>query len=147
MFKGFFLSGVITVVVLVVVLTSLRKSGAFGMSKKKQELAARLSATGTKARAWIMAIQPTGTVINMINIQCDVGFRLEPLAGGQPFDVQKRMLLSQTAMPRIGECWPSWFDPTDPSQFVVGQPTAMTPEAIATLREFGIPTPFDPPRA
>lgn len=145
MFKGFALSAVITVVVLVVVLISLRKSGVFGMSKKKQ-LATQLAATGTKARAWIVAIQPTGTVVNMINIQCDVAFRLEPLAGGQPFDVQKRMLLSQTAMPRIGDCWPSWFDPTDPSQFAVGQPTAMTPEAIATLREFGIPTPFDPPK-
>ncbi len=147
MYSGFALSAVISIVVLVVVLASLRKSGAFGMSKKKQQHAAQLAATGTKARAWIIAIQPTGTVVNMINIQCDVAFRLEPLAGGQPFDVQKRMLLSQTAMPRIGDCWPSWFDPTDPSQFAVGQPTAITPEAIATLREFGIPTPFDPPRA
>ncbi|MCY7299808.1 MAG: hypothetical protein LH616_11420 [Ilumatobacteraceae bacterium] len=146
MYTGFAISAVITVLVLGIVLTSLRKSGAFGMSKKKQQQAAQLAATGTKARAWILAIQPTGTVVNMINIQCDVAFRLEPIRGGQPFDVQKRMLLSQTAMPRIGDCWPSWFDPTDPSQFAVGQPTAMTPEAIATLREFGIPTPFDSPR-
>ncbi|MGB8860582.1 MAG: hypothetical protein WCC60_15080 [Ilumatobacteraceae bacterium] len=138
---------VFSLLIVVVVFASLRKSGAFGMSKKKQQQAVQLMQTGTKARAWIVAIQPTGMVVNMINIQCDVAFRLEPLHGGQPIDVQKRMLLSQTAMPRIGECWPAWFDPSDPSQFAVGQPTAMTQETVATFREFGIPTPFDPPRA
>jgi len=135
-----------TVVILVLVFSTLRKSGAFGMSKAQQQKAAQLTVTGTKARAWIIAIQPTGMVVNNINIQCDVAFRLEPIHGGQPFDVQKRMLLSQTAMLRIGECWPSWFDPADPSQFAVGQPTAYTQETIATFREFGIATPFDPPR-
>lgn len=141
------LSVALPIVITIVVLVGLRKSGAFGMSKKKQQQAQQLMATGTKARAWIVAIQPTGMVLNNINIQCDVFFRLEPLQGGQTYDVQKRMYLAQTAMPRIGECWPSWFDPSDPTQFAVGQPNAYTPEAVATLREFGIATPFDPPRA
>lgn len=138
---------VFTVLILVVVFGSLRKSGAFGMSKKKQAQAMQLMQTGTKARGWIMAIQPTGMVVNMINIQCDVYFRLEPIHGGQPIDVSKRMLLAQTSMPRIGECWPAWFDPADPQQFVVGQPQAITPEQVAIFREFGIPTPFDHPTA
>jgi hypothetical protein len=136
-----------SILVVIVVMIALRKSGALGMSKKKQEQALQLTQTGTKARAWIMAIQPTGMVVNMINIQCDVAFRLDPIHGGQPFDVQKRMLLSQTAMPRIGECWPAWFNPANPAEFAVGQPAAMTPDTVATFREFGIPTPFDPPRA
>lgn len=142
-----FISIAFSILVVVIVLASLKKSGAFGMSKKKQEQALQLTQTGTKARAWIMAIQPTGMVVNNINIQCDVTFRLDPIHGGQPFDVQKRMLLAQTSMPRIGDCWPSWFNPANPQEFAVGQPNAMTPESIATLREFGIATPFDPPRA
>lgn len=136
-----------TVLILVVVFGSLRRSGAFGMSKKKQAQAMQLMQTGVKARAWIMAIQPTGMVVNMINIQCDVYFRLEPIHGGQPIDVSKRMLLAQTSMPQIGACWPSWFDTNDPTQFAVGQPQGITPDQVALFREFGIATPFDPPRA
>ncbi len=117
------------------------------MSKKKQAQAQQLMSTGTRARAWILAIQPTGTVLNNINIQCDVAFRLQPLQGGPTYDVQKRMYLPQTSMPRIGDVWPSWFDPSDPSQFAVGQPNAYTAESVAVLREFGIATPFDPPRS
>ncbi len=135
-----------SILITVFVLGMARKSGAFGMSKKKQQLALQLTLTGTKARAWIMAIQPTGTVVNMINIQCDVAFRLEPIHGGQTFDVQKRMLLAQTSMPRLGDVWPSWFDPTNPSVFAVGQPNAITPEQIALFREFGIATPYDRPQ-
>ncbi len=136
-----------SLLIVVVVILTLRKSGAFGMSKKQQQLAMQLTQTGMKARAWIMAIQPTGMVVNMINIQCDVYFRLEPLMGGAPFDVSKKMLIPQTSMPRIGECWPAWYDPQNPQTFAVGQPTAFTPEQVQLFREFGIPTPFDPPRA
>ena len=132
-------------VVLVVTLVVLRSSGAFGMSKAKRNQAQQLFQTGRKARATIMAVQPTGMVVNNINIQCLVYFRLQPLDGGPPFDAQKKMLISQTAMPRIGDTWPSWFDPMDPTQFAVGQPTAITPEQVALFREFGIPHPYDRP--
>jgi len=137
---------VFTALILIVVFGSLKKSGAFGMSKKKQAQAMQLMQTGMKARAWIMGIQPTGMVVNMINIQCDVYFRLEPIHGGQPIDVSKRMLLAQTSMPRVGDVWPSWYDAADPTQFAVGQPQGFTPEQVAIFREFGIPTPFDRPQ-
>jgi hypothetical protein len=75
----------ITVVALVVVLTSLRKSGAFGMSKAKRELAGELMSTGEKGRATIIAIRPTAMVVNNINVQCVLHFRIEPIRGGQPF--------------------------------------------------------------
>ena len=134
----------IIVVVFIFTFFMLRKSGAFGMSKKKQALAQQLMATGRKARAMILAIQPTGMVVNNINIQCVVTFRLEPIQGGQPFDAQKTMLLAQTSMPRIGDVWPSWFNPTNPAEFAVGQPSAITPEQVAIFHEFGIPHPLDP---
>ncbi|MCU1501269.1 MAG: hypothetical protein JWM12_623 [Ilumatobacteraceae bacterium] len=131
--------------VLVITFVSLRKAGAFGMSRAKEVQAVQLMQTGRKARAMIMGVQPTGMVVNNINIQCIVTFRLEPLDGSTPFDAQKKMLVSQTAMPRIGETWPSWFDPSDQFQFAVGQPTAITPDQVGLFREFGIPHPLDRP--
>lgn len=133
----------ITVVVLVVVLTSLRKSGAFGMSKAKRELAGQLMATGEKGRATIIAIRPTGMVVNNINVQCVLHFRIEPLRGGQPFDGEKKCLLSEVAMPRIGDTWPCWYDPMDHTKFAVGQPTEITPQQIQLFHEFGIRHPMD----
>ena len=134
----------IIVVVFAFTFVMLRKSGALGMSKKKQALAQQLMQTGQKARAMILGIQPTGMVVNNINIQCVVTFRLQPLQGGQPFDAQKTMLLAQTSMPRIGDQWPSWFNPANPAEFAVGQPSMVTPEQVAIFHEFGIPHPLDP---
>ena len=132
-------------VVLVVTFVVLRNSGAFGMSKGERDQAMQLMQSGRRARATIMAVQPTGMVVNNINIQCIVSFSLQPLDGAPPFGAQKKMLISQTAMPRLGEVWPSWFDPMDPTQFVVGQPTAITPEQVAMFRDFGIAHPLDRP--
>ena len=127
----------ITVVVLVVVPTSLRKSGAFGMSKAKRELAGELMSTGEKGWATIIAIRPTAMVVNNIHVQCVLHFRIEPIRGGQPFDGEKKSLLSQVAVPRIGDIWPCWYDAMDHTKFAVGQPTEITPQQIQ-LFEFGI---------
>jgi hypothetical protein len=102
-----------------------------------------LIATGEKARATILTIQPTGTVVNNINIQCRLQFRIEPLRGGQPFQGEKKSLIPQTAMPRIGDVWPCWFNPANPAEFAVGQPTQITPEQVALFHEFGIRHPLD----
>ena len=139
--------GVVTAVIVVAsigfAVYMIRKSGALGPSKAKRELAAQLVQTGSKARAMILAIQPTGTVVNNINIQCHVRFRLDPLHGGMPFEGDKTMLIAQTSMPRIGDIWPSWYNPADVTQFAVGQPESINAEQIATFREFGIPHPLD----
>jgi hypothetical protein len=136
-------SVVFTVLVIVFVLAMFKKSGAFGPSKAKREQAANLVATGHKGRALILSIQPTGTVVNNINIQCRIHFRIEPLQGGAPFDGEKTTLIPQTSMPRIGDIWPCWYDPMDRTQFAVGQANAITPDQIALFREFGIPHPLD----
>lgn len=134
---------VISVVVLVVVLGAVKKSGAFGPSKAKRELAQQLIATGEKGRAMILSVQPTGMVVNNINVQCVLRFRIEPLRGGQPFEGEKKSLISQVMMPRIGDVWPCWFNSSDHTQFAVGQPSQITPEQVALFHEFGIPHPLD----
>ncbi|MCU1395395.1 MAG: hypothetical protein JWM34_3823 [Ilumatobacteraceae bacterium] len=138
------LSVALPVVIIVIVITALKRSGAFGPSKAQKALAQQLIATGEKGRAMVLAVQPTGTVVNNINIQCVLRFRIDPLRGGQPFEGTKKSLISQAAMPRIGDVWPCWFNPSDHTQFAVGQPTQITPEQVALFHEFGIPHPMDP---
>jgi hypothetical protein len=132
----------VPVLITLIILFAMRRT-IFGPSKKQQQQAADLVATGRKARATILRIEPTGMVVNNINIQCWVTFRLEPLDGGAPFEGRKKMLINQTQMPRAGDVWPSWISPTDPTLFAVGMPDGAQPEQIPVYREFGIPHPLD----
>jgi Protein of unknown function (DUF3592)/Short C-terminal domain len=119
------------------------RSHVFGMSKEKQAQAQQLVATGSKARARILQIRPTGMIVNEINIQCMVTFQLEPIHGGAPFPGEKKMMINQTQMPRVGDVWPAWYDAADPTQFAVGMPDGASPDQIPIFREFGIPHPLD----
>jgi len=132
---------VVPLVITFVVLKNVRS--AFGMSPEKQAQAQNLVATGQKARAMILKVQPTGMIVNEINIQCLVDFQLTPLSGGAPFPGQKKMMINQTAMPRVGDVWPCWYDAVDPTQFAVGMPDGLSQEQVAVFREFGIPHPLD----
>lgn len=132
---------VVPLVITFVVLKNVRS--AFGMSPEKQAQAQNLVATGQKARAMILKVQPTGMIVNEINIQCLVDFQLTPLSGGAPFQGQKKMMINQTAMPRVGDVWPCWYDAVDPTLFAVGMPDGLSQEQVAVFREFGIPHPLD----
>ncbi len=103
-----------------------------------------LQATGRRARARIVEVRPTGVVLNHINLQLQMRFRLEPLDGGAPLDGEKVVTMSQANMPRVGDVWPAWIDRSDPSVFAVAAPMSGAPEVIALFREFGIPHPLDP---
>ena len=122
------------------------RSSLSGGSKKQMAQAQDLMTTGSKARAKILRIDPTGMVVNNINIQCWVTFQLEPLTGGAPFSAQKKILINQTKMPRVGDVWPAWYSPTDQTLFAVGMPDGASPEQIPLLREIGIPHPLDEPK-
>jgi hypothetical protein len=120
-----------------------RVGSMMGTSPEKQAKAQKLVETGAKARATIMAIQPTGMIVNHLNIGCNVTFRLDPLDGSQSFQATKQIFINQTQMPRIGDMWPAWFDRSNPQEFAVGQPQLGDPSTIPVFREFGIPHPFD----
>src|SRR5204862_1150995 len=111
------LAVIVPIIITVVVLKNVAGSGAFGMSKEKQAQAQNLVATGAKARAMILKVQPTGMIVNEINIRCLVDFQLTPLVGGAPFQGQKKMMINQTAMPRVGDVWPCWYNPANPAEF------------------------------
>lgn len=136
------ISVAIPLIITFVVLRNVRK--AFGGSPEQQAKAANLVETGSKARAKIVRIEPTGMIVNHINIQCVVDFQLEPLYGGAPFAGQKKIMINQTQMPRVGDVWPCWYNPADPTEFAVGMPDGASAEQIPVFREFGIPHPLDP---
>lgn len=112
-------------------------------SKKQQEMAAELRTTGSKARAQIAAITPTGTVVNQIYVRTTLRFEISPLHGGPPFDGEKTVFIDQTNQPRVGDVWPCWYVHDDPTVFALGQPTGDAREHIQVFREFGIPHPLD----
>ena len=149
------MDGIVTMTVIIIVASFalaigitifvVRKVGhALHGSPEKQAQAQQLVASGEKARATILSITPTGTVINHLNIGCDVRFRLDPLSGAPSFEAPKQMYINQTQMPRIGDVWPAWYDASDPGTFAVGMPQLGDPSTIPVFREFGIPHPFDP---
>ena len=113
-----------------------------GGSKEQQALAKRLFESGSRARATILSIEPTGMVMNEINIKCRVRFRLDPLDGGADFDGEKTFFINQTQMPRVGDVWPAWYDATDPSTFAVGQPNLGDPQTQQIFEDFGIAHPL-----
>lgn len=125
-----------------VIIKALSRKGVFGNSPAQLAEATQLMQTGTKARAWVLAVQPTGLVINSYKFAIDVLFRLEPVHGGPTRDQVKHMVLPITQLPRLSDCWPAWLDPTDPTKFAVGVPESINAEQIAIFREFGIVTPF-----
>jgi Short C-terminal domain/Protein of unknown function (DUF3592) len=133
---------VLPLIITFAVLWYVRRN-VFGVSKEKQAKAQELVATGQKARAQILNVRPTGMIVNEINIQCVVTFQLTPIHGGAPFQGEKKMMINQTQMPRVGDVWPAWYDATDPTTFAVGMPDGASPEQIPIFREFGIPHPLD----
>ena len=114
-----------------------------GTSKADEAKIERLMTTGSKARATLTAITPTGLTVNNFNVQVNVDFWLEPLDGSPPFEASKKIFCLETQFPRQGDVWPSWYDPADHSTFAVGSPGKLDPQQIALYREFGIEHPLD----
>lgn len=133
---------VFSLVIVALMLNRVRR--ASGGTKKQRENARRLVETGAKAQATVLAVNPTGLIVNHINLECRVDFQLTPLDGSPAFTGQKKMMINQAQMPRAGDRWPCWYDLADPTQFAVGQPSGADPQQIPVFREFRIPHPLDP---
>lgn len=142
MLPGLIIGSTLLIIVLSFWLARVLGRRMMGQIPAKQEAVEHLMQTGAKARAWVIAVAPGGLVVNSFHFSVEVTFRLDPLHGGTSYEVAKQMLLPITSLPRLGDCWPAWFDAADPTQFAVGVPAAITPEQIAIYREFGIVTPF-----
>ena len=87
---------------------------AFGR-KKKEEQALNLVQNGARGIGTVLTVQDTGMSVND-NPRVRMTFRVEPLDGTPPFEAQKTKVVSRVEIPRSGDRYPVWFDPSDPTE-------------------------------
>jgi hypothetical protein len=87
---------------------------AFG--KKKREKAQALFETGSRGVGEVVDVADTGMTIND-NPRVKMRFRIEPLDGGAPFEAEKTTTVSRVEIPRVGDRFPTWYDPADASSW------------------------------
>jgi Short C-terminal domain len=84
---------------------------AFGRGKK--EKAKNLLETGSRAIGVLQDVRDTGVTINELNLRVKMRFRIEPLDGSAPFEGEKTSTVNRAQIPRAGDRYPVWYDPTD----------------------------------
>ena len=98
----------------------------------KQRRAANLLANGVEAIGTALNVDDTGVTINN-NPRVKVRFKIEPTNGMPPFEAEKTVTVSRLNIPRVGDRYPVWFDPTDPRQWAFG--TGMDESASPRVRK------------
>ena len=79
-----------------------------------------LAMTGLEASAEVVAIQDTGTLINM-NPVVTLTLKVTPTMGMPAFDTTGNSVVSKIAIPRKGDTIKIKYNPANPSEFVVMQ--------------------------
>lgn len=98
--------------------------------RERTRLAARLLAEGRPAIATIAGVADTGITVNK-NPQVRLTVRIDPEDGNPAFDGQKTVVVPRVEIPRRGQRFPAWYDPADPSQFVlVTEPDESAPPQV-----------------
>jgi hypothetical protein len=85
----------------------------FGNKRKKAE---NLVANGSRAVGTITDIQDAGMTVND-NPRVRLRFRVDPLDGSAGFDAETQTV-SRVQIPQIGQRYPIFYDPADPSSCV-----------------------------
>src|SRR5215208_148719 len=85
-----------------------------GLFTNKRKQAEQLFETGSKGVGTVLQVQDTGMTVND-NPRVKMLFRVEPLDGGAAFDAQKTKTVSRVEIPRQGDRYPIWYDPSDPA--------------------------------
>jgi hypothetical protein len=86
----------------------------FGRGKK--EKARNLIENGSKGVGVVLTVHDTGMTINE-NPRVKMSFRIEPLDGSPPFEPEKTSTVSRVEVPRTGDRYPVWYDPSDPTSW------------------------------
>ena len=82
--------------------------------KKKREKAMNLMQTGSRGIGTVLNVQDTGMTMND-NPRVKMTFSVEPLDGSPVFEASKTTFVSRVEIPRTGDRYPVWYDPSDPS--------------------------------
>jgi hypothetical protein len=100
----------------------------FGSKRKKAEA---LFANGSKGVGVLLSVQDTGVTMND-NPRVKMVFRVEPIDGSGAFEAQKTATVSRVQIPRPGDRYPVWYDPTDHDSFAYA--TVATDEGRDQIR-------------
>ena len=118
----------------------------------KRMRAARLLQHGAHGTGTVLAVEDTGVLINN-NPRLRMTFRIEPADGiTPPFEATKTATISRFELPRVGERYPVWFDPENPSKwmFATNVPDSIAAQhpglrKIVELAKQGARQPVPPP--
>ena len=103
-----------------------------GLFRSKRKKAKELFETGAKGAGTVLNVENTGMTVND-NPRVKLTFRVEPLDGGDAFDVTKTSTVSRVAIPRRGDRYPVWYDAQDSSTWAYG--TVDNDEGRASMRQ------------
>src|SRR5207244_208103 len=100
------------------------------MFKSKRKQAAELVENGKQAAGTIVNVEDTGITIND-NPRVHLTFQIKP-PDEPPFEARKTVTVSRVQIPRPGETYIVWYDPTDHGKLAYGVPqTAEAQAAVA----------------
>jgi hypothetical protein len=103
-----------------------------GLFTNKKKQAENLLQTGSRGAGTVISVQDTGMTVND-NPRVRMVFRVEPLDGSPAFDAEKTKTVSRVEIPRQGERYPVWYDPSDPSKWAFA--TIADDQGRATIRQ------------
>ena len=121
-------------------------------ARQKAKRAAGLVTNGTQAVGTVIDVNDTGVTINN-NPRVKLRFKIEPTDGTAPFEAAKTVTVSRVEIPRAGDRYPVWFDPSDHGSWAFG--SDVTGEADPAVRRLfalagrmgaspPVPAPADP---
>lgn len=113
--------------------TGLLPLGLGLLGKRKADDAAWLIANGRQGIGRIASVQDTGVTVND-NPRVRLTMQVQPTDGSPPVTLEKTLVVSRVAVPRVGESFPVWFDPARPSRWAFGTDLqASAPAAVQAL--------------
>jgi len=83
-----------------------------GIFTNKKKQAEDLFTNGSRGVGTVLSVRDTGMTVND-NPRIEMVFRVEPLDGGAAFDLTKKKTVSRVEIPRQGDRYPVFYDPSD----------------------------------
>jgi len=91
----------------------------------KRLRATRLLSQGQEAIGTVLSIEDTGVTVNQ-NPRVRMRFRIEPNDGiTPPWEAVKTATVSRVQLPRVGDRYPVWFDPSNRDQWMFARDDAL----------------------
>jgi hypothetical protein len=128
------------------VLMALPAALAGRLGRGKREQAEKLLRGGVRAPAVVTAVEDTGMTVND-NPRVKMTFEIRPERGA-PFAAEKTAVVSRVAIPRAGDHATAWYDPADPTTFMVSfDDPAKIDAGLAQMGRVVAPPPAPAPEA